>query len=325
LRATRDQLATTTAKHIAKIELEFGLFEQLLTDQGTNYESHLLAELCELLDTNKLHTSVYHPICDGLSERLNQTVIKMIKTFINDQHSNWDELLPAIEFAYNTATHATTGMTPYFMMFGRNPKCPEDLMFNKPEIDFPVTDNTLVSEMKDNLAKAFDLVQRTSDTKIQMSQIYYNRTNIACKFQIDDLVWARQFKPDDGHCKKFSPKWKGPYTVVQCMDGLVYSLKPLKPKGKRITMHRNNLKKYVQRKSLAKSGSEIIMNQDPPIACPTPVKSARIKTISVDRPIDTIVIDPVREVCSIEAPIITLKRGRGRPRFRSTAPWCCHT
>ena len=115
LRATKNQLAITIAKHIAKIELEFGLFEQLLTDQGPNYESTLLAELCELLDTNKVHTSVYHPICDGLSERLNQTVIKMIKTYINDQHSNWDELLPAIAFAYNTATHATTGMTPYFM------------------------------------------------------------------------------------------------------------------------------------------------------------------------------------------------------------------
>ena len=62
------------------------------------------------------------------------------------------------------------------MMFGRNPKCPEDLMFNKPEIDFPVTDNTLVSNMKDNLSKAFDLVQRNSDIKIQLSQIYYNRT-----------------------------------------------------------------------------------------------------------------------------------------------------
>jgi hypothetical protein len=85
--------------------------DQLATDQGPNYESYLLAKLCELLDTNKLHKSVYHPICDGLSERLNQTVIKMIKTFINDQHSNWDELLPAIAFAYNTATHATTGMT----------------------------------------------------------------------------------------------------------------------------------------------------------------------------------------------------------------------
>jgi hypothetical protein len=186
-------------------------------------------------------------------------------------------------------------------------------MFNKPEIDFPVTDNTLVSDLKDNLAKAFDLVQRNSDIKIQMSQIYYNRTNIACKFQIDDLFWARQFKPDDGHCKKFSPKWKGPYTVVQCMDGLDYSLKPLKPKGKKITMHRNNLKKYVQRKSLAKSGSEIIMNQDPPIACPTQFKSAGTKTISVERPIETIVVDTGREVCSIEAPIITMKRGRGRP------------
>ncbi len=60
-------------------------------------------------------------------------------------------------------------------------------------------------------------VQRNSETKIQQSQIYNKKSNIAFKFQIDDLVWARQFKPDDGLCKKFSPKLKGPYTVVQCL------------------------------------------------------------------------------------------------------------
>ena len=316
LRATRNQLATTTAKIIAKVELEFGIFEQLLTDQGTNFESHLIAELCELLDTNKLHTSVYHPECDGLSERLNQTVIKMIKTFINDQHTNWDELLPSIEFAYNTATQATTGMTPYLMMFGRNPKCPEDLMFNKPEIDFPVTDDSYVSETKENLKTAFDLVQQHSNSKIKISEIYYNRNTIACKFKLGDLVWARQFKPEQGQCKKFSPKWKGPYTVIECMDGLVYSLKPIKPKGKRITMHRNNLKRYVQRKQLGNKATEVdsIPSVQPiaPIAIISPT-TTNPKEHPIPNAVEVVVQVPVQNRITPIVPVQQTKRGRGRP------------
>ena len=43
----------------------------------------------------------------------------MIKTFVNENHDNWDELLIPLEYAYNTSVNATTGMTPYFLMFGK--------------------------------------------------------------------------------------------------------------------------------------------------------------------------------------------------------------
>ena len=87
--------------------MEFGIFEKLLTDQGRNFESHLIAEMSELFDTNKMHTTPFHPEGDGLSEKINKTLIKMIKTNINDDHSNWDEILPQLQFAYNSLVHAT--------------------------------------------------------------------------------------------------------------------------------------------------------------------------------------------------------------------------
>jgi hypothetical protein len=97
------------------------------------------------------------------------------------------------------------------------------------------------------------------------------------------------------------------------MNGLVYSLKPLKPKGKKITMHRNNLKKYVQRKSLVKSSSEIITNTNPLITCSTQVKSNAPKPKLAKKPI---IVDTVKEVGSTKTEIIsttTTKQGRGRP------------
>jgi hypothetical protein len=56
---------------------ETGIFEKLLTDR--NYDSNLIAELFHLLETKIKKPTPFHPQCDGLSARLNQTVIKMIK------------------------------------------------------------------------------------------------------------------------------------------------------------------------------------------------------------------------------------------------------
>ncbi len=181
----------------------------------------------------------------------------MIKTLINENHNNWDELLPALEFAYNTSVHATTKMTPYFMMFGRHPKVPEDLIFDKPDIDFPVSDQEFVQQTKENLQQAFKFIKFNSDSKIDLAKIQYNRNHISCKFEIGDTVWARDFKPADGACKKFSNKWRGPYEVINRLDNLVYSLKPLKPKGRKITMHRNNLKRHVKRELATEIPTEI--------------------------------------------------------------------
>jgi len=151
-------------------------------------------------------------------------------------------------------------MTPYFMMFGRHPKCPEDLILDKPEIDFHVSANSYAFNLKENLKRAFTIIQKQSDMKIDLSQIRYNRDYIACKFEIGDLVLVRQFKVEPGACQKFSNKWRGPYVVLNRIDQLVYSLKPVKAKGKKITMHRNNLKRYIARELATNTTTEVDTN-----------------------------------------------------------------
>ena len=131
-RAMRSQEARLLAPVLVKIQMEFGIFEQILSDQGPNYESHLIAQMCELMDILKRRTTPYHAMGDGLSEAQNKCLIKMIKTSINDQHSNWDEILPQFQYAYNVSVHSTTGVTPFFMMFGREPKLPAELISEHP-------------------------------------------------------------------------------------------------------------------------------------------------------------------------------------------------
>ena len=62
----------------------FGVPEQLHTDQGRNFESALLKEICKLLGITKTRTTPYHPQSDRMIERFNRTLLNMLSTVVQD-------------------------------------------------------------------------------------------------------------------------------------------------------------------------------------------------------------------------------------------------
>ncbi|GJP63878.1 hypothetical protein CLOP_g20910 [Closterium sp. NIES-67] len=80
--------------------------------------------LC-LSRTKLAMSSAYHPQTDGQTERLNQIVEQLLRAACKDEISKWDLHLPVLEFAYNNATHAATGQTPFFLCYGRHPLTPQ--------------------------------------------------------------------------------------------------------------------------------------------------------------------------------------------------------
>jgi len=62
----------------------FGVPEQLHTDQGRNFESTLIREVCKMLGITKTRTTPYHPQSDGMIERFNRTILNMMSTAVSD-------------------------------------------------------------------------------------------------------------------------------------------------------------------------------------------------------------------------------------------------
>jgi len=56
----------------------------------------------------------YYPKDDRQTEHMNQTLEQYLHVYYNYQQDNWSELLPFVEFAYNNALSATTGVSPFF-------------------------------------------------------------------------------------------------------------------------------------------------------------------------------------------------------------------
>ncbi|KAM7284761.1 DDE-type integrase/transposase/recombinase [Ixodes scapularis] len=111
-------LPSGTAVEVAKffvesILLRHGAPEVLITDRRSYFLAQLTQEVLRLSHTSHRRTTAYHPQTSGLTERLNKTIADMISKYVDVEHKTWDEVLPYVTFAYNTAVQETTGMTQF--------------------------------------------------------------------------------------------------------------------------------------------------------------------------------------------------------------------
>ena len=238
--------AKTVAQQFVKYIASTGMPENILSDQGTQYESQLFEELCAILDVNRLHTTSYHKECDGISERLFRTIQKMLKCLVNANHDDWDNLLPLVSIAYNSCVHATTNFPPYELMFGRRMKLPLDMIFKQPDIEVPVNINEYAFKVRENSRQMFEVATQNRNKRMAIIKTCYDRKVTAAPFEIDDLVLVLNQYLEKDQCKKFKYNYRGPYVVKAILNKVDYILAP-RGGGKRITVHRNNLKKYYQR------------------------------------------------------------------------------
>lgn len=99
-----------------KLFSRVGVTKEILTDQGSNFVSQLLAELYRLLHSRSICSNPYRPQTDGLVERFNQTLKAMLRKSATDEGKDWDKLVPYLLFAYREVPQASTGFSPYVLL-----------------------------------------------------------------------------------------------------------------------------------------------------------------------------------------------------------------
>jgi hypothetical protein len=62
----------------------------------------------------------YYPQSNGLVERTIRSIKQILKTLVDDDHMNWDILLPKATFIYNNSLHSSTGVTPQSFIYGKD-------------------------------------------------------------------------------------------------------------------------------------------------------------------------------------------------------------
>ena len=104
---TRNQKATTVAKLLwEKVLMNYGFLQRLHSDQGKDFDSRLIKELCKVANIEKTRTTPYHPQGNGQTERFNRTLLGMLGTLDADKKAAWPDYVPSLVHAYNCTKHS---------------------------------------------------------------------------------------------------------------------------------------------------------------------------------------------------------------------------
>jgi hypothetical protein len=182
------QAETIAVKLVHEFIARYGTPLEIHSDQGKNFESSLFSEICKLFEVRKTRTTSYRPCSNGIIEKFNGALEKLIGNFVNKNASNWDSYIGILMSAYRSTPHSSTGYTPNMLMFGREVYTPNQLMFPLPRVD-EVDQDSYVSEVRDKLAEIFHLARnKLYDSAVCQKRNYDTRLS-QNEFPVGYLVY----------------------------------------------------------------------------------------------------------------------------------------
>lgn len=240
-------LQTYKATDIAEVVFDavyklHGLPERIISDRDSLFTSHFWNKLNTLLGIELRMSSAFHPQTDGATERANRTMTQMLRQCVSPKQRDWAAKLPAIEFAMNSARSSTTGFSPFFLNYGRNPSP----MIWKGEEVYPGV-RQFAETMKEAIMSAHDAIIAS---RIQHT-IQANRKRIQAKFKEGDLVYlsTKNISMPKGRARKLAPKYLGPFPITKVVkEGATYQLglsDELAKRGMNRTFHASLLRAHV--------------------------------------------------------------------------------
>lgn len=169
--------------------------------------------------------------------------------YIKPDHSNWDQILPFVTFAYNTAIQRTTGYSPFFLVFGRAPSFIIDTnFFAAPDSPAGPFSDVFVSRLN----HCRHLARLHTEAAQQERKTQYDSTHQSVHFRPGEevLLWTPVRSP--GLCEKFLHRYFGPYIVLEQTSPVNYRVSPAasptdrRRRGTEI-VHVSRMKRYNQR------------------------------------------------------------------------------
>ena len=195
----------------------YGIPEKILSDQGCNFESNLIQELCRLAQVKRLRTTPYKPQTNGQYECFRGTLISMIGTLDTQVKWHWPEETASMMYAYYCTRNNATWYSTYLLMFGCKPLLPIDVKFGVHTPDVADVSSTKhIDKIQKWIKWAFEQVNVYNEKEINHAKKCYNQ-NVRCSALVPGdlvLVHVRAFKGKH----KVSDWWECfSYEAIRCI------------------------------------------------------------------------------------------------------------
>ena len=189
---TKNQSAKTTARALFdNFICHYSFPARLHSDQGRNFESEVIKELCSIASIDKSRTTPYHPMGNGMPERFNQTLLNMLGTLEDDQKSDWKSYVPSLVHAYNSTRHESTGYSPHYLMFGRHPRLAVDAFLGIKPGPERSDKSKYVTDLKKRLEFAYKAASKEARRQGRRHKTVYDLRVRESQLQPGDRVLVR--------------------------------------------------------------------------------------------------------------------------------------
>ena len=223
LSALKSKEADSVINALRHVIANYGASKTLITDNAKEYVSEKLQAFCRFYNMKKIEIAPYHPASQGLAERINREITKLLRIYTNQLASNdWDELLPVLQLTINSTFNASLGEAPFFALFGYDSPT---ISLTAPKLNYDESDLNL------RLQRVAKVREHCRKTLLESQSQYTNYTNTKRspkKITVGQRVYAKL----DKQAKRHKLDWpvSGPFVVIG-NRGRALKLKDVKTKG----------------------------------------------------------------------------------------------
>ncbi len=197
----------------------FGIPEDIVSDRGPQFTSRVWHAFFRLLGVTVSLSSGYHPQSNGQTERKIQEIGRYLRAYCHEHQDTWSQYLPWAEYAQNSLRQETTGLTPFQCILGYQPPL------------FPWTGEPSEVPAVDYWFRESERVWDSAHIRLQQAVRRHKinadvRRTTAPMYRPGDQVWLstrdiRLRQP----CKKLSPRYIGPFTILRQINEVTYKLR----------------------------------------------------------------------------------------------------
>ena len=209
---------TDTAVQVAEsffhnIFRHHGLLDNLVSDSDPKFTSKFWSHLMSMCGIRTQMSTSHHPQTDGSSEVMNRMVENYLRCYCSLRQDDWDTLLPAAEFAYNSSVSDDLGCSTFEVDLGWNPRSPLD-MFAK---DTPIES---VNELKERLQSGLEDSRFCHQLAKARQSAYSAQKYRPASYKVGDKLWIHKTLFRDALSRrqtsdKLSAKRFGPFSVLE--------------------------------------------------------------------------------------------------------------
>ncbi|GFY31064.1 transposon Tf2-6 polyprotein [Trichonephila clavipes] len=211
--ASARQCATTL---IEEVFMRHGIPRQIISDNGMQFVSAVLQQICFTLNISQNLMPVYSPQSNPV-ERKNRDLKPRLAILVGDDHSSWYSKLPVIRFAMNTTVCDTTGHTPAYLLFGRELRTVDDVVQDFKSV---VHNDNFVAKITPYLKRFATItedIRERIETKQDHRKKQYDKNRRPVYYSPGDKVWVTLHPISNAKNKKtskFMLKRDGPYLIL---------------------------------------------------------------------------------------------------------------